>query len=210
MSTKFRFLFTKLCVVIIGMTVCACSFAPFTGPNNAKTVGEGRLRTITSVLPTLGQSIVYGLSDEMDVGALVEAQYGLVSSIWIKRNFINNQVGHSFAGLAGAFYTSDDVNSRGFYVGPAWSYVSQREWELYGVFKYNHIEWSGYGEIDDDSVLFDILDTFDGRSVEYFQVHGGGKFYFTPQFNLDIGMLFIGKSVISSPIPVVGFGWSFD
>ncbi|WP_018693333.1 hypothetical protein [Algicola sagamiensis] len=170
-----------------------CAIAPYSGPTTAQSVGKGNFQTATSVLPVPAQSIAYGLTDNTDIGALIEMQMEVVSSIWVKHQMSKKNNPHRFALLAGAYMSDDDADSKGYYLGPIWSYQTG-QWEPYTRLRYNYVDWKGYFDLDshDRDDLSNIFKEQD-HTFSYLSLDTGTKYHFTDTFSIGFGLVSLYK-----------------
>jgi len=111
MATLFR-----VCAIYLFASILAsCSFAPMSPRVDAASIGKHEIKLESNIAPTPSFGILYGVTDNLDVGLEVE-QAGL-GSTWARYSFINNPTGFSFAGNAGVFVSENDIRSNGWYAG---------------------------------------------------------------------------------------------
>ena len=190
----------------------ACTVAPLSGPKSARTLGKDKLSTTSTIYPTFGQNIIYGVGENTDVGIMAELQLGMLYSIWVKHSVLNNEKGHSLAGIAGAFHSESFANSRGAYLGAGWSFSDGNLWEPYGLLKWNYVEWNNDISINEDEEdLDDFFKSKEGElNFDYFQLHAGAKIHFTPVINMDIGVVVAGdQGGDYYAQPQIAFGYDF-
>lgn len=108
-------------IPILVMTLTSCSIAPFSTPTTARSLKQGNFEINADIVPP-SVSVSYGLTERMDIGVDMKAQYFyFVGSVWSKVSLINQEAGFSLAGFGGGFFNmGDDIrDSRGYYLGPS-------------------------------------------------------------------------------------------
>ncbi|WP_286718173.1 hypothetical protein [Thalassolituus sp. UBA2009] len=190
------------------ITLSACSVAPLTTPTSARSLGKGNVQLSAYVAPATSVSFAAALGENTDAGVAIEQQITINQSIWIKHSLLNQAQGWSVAGLAGLFSATDLANSKGFYLGPLFSY-SKGKAEWYGNLRYNRVYWDGPDNLsseDKDDLWFDIVS--DSSVYSYWQADVGMKIHRKRvTFNLGATCLELGGS--SACMPIMGAGLTY-
>lgn len=142
-----------LCVV--GLFASSCSFAPITPRVDAASIGKHEVKLQSNIGPTPSFGILYGLGDNLDLGA--ELEQGSLGTVWSRYSFINNPVGVSFAANAGVFVsTVDDRRSNGWYAGLLLSNQVTPKVRLAGGYRFALLDYEY--SLEDQSSWFNNLD----------------------------------------------------
>jgi hypothetical protein len=203
------------CLLLIILSLSACSFAPLTSSKSARTLGKGNWEIDTGASPLLNAAVNRGMSDDWDFGLTVEQQFGPVFALTSKNGLYNNQGnGLSLSLLSSIYVATGVVTGKGFYVGPIVSYQGQK-WEFFSSLRYNWLKWDGSDLSPDDrtDLIISVLN-FDDVSINYLQYHFGFNYWFNQKFawGLDGKYLsFFGSNVKSSSklIPGTSLIWRF-
>ncbi|MCB9060499.1 MAG: hypothetical protein H6622_03135 [Halobacteriovoraceae bacterium] len=206
-----------LSLLFILFFISSCSLAPYTSTKTARTLGEGNWEIDTGFSPALYLGTSIGVSENLDVSFLIEAQAAPVIGLSGKYALLNSQdEGFSFSGLGGVFLGIDVVESSGFFIGPVLSY--KVDWfETYIVTRYNWVKWKGKNLNSDqrDELFIDFIN-FDNIELSYMQYTFGFNFWFDQKIALNINakyIKFFGNDVSNndkeSLLPGVGFIFRF-
>ncbi len=148
-----------------------CAVAPFNSPTTARSLGQGNSEINFGLSPALFISGSMGLLEHFDVGASVELQFGIVGSAFAKYSFIDNPDRSSLALYAGIFAADAVANSKGFMIGPVYSYLSN-SFEPYLGMYFNYVDFEKIDPNDND--IEDLNDVVD----EVVALNSGGSTYY--------------------------------
>lgn len=194
--------FAIICIFIV-----SCTVAPIRTSTTARTLGDGKHKIGTTVLPVLGLTYEYGLKDDFDIGIGIERQLGLMFYGFGKYSFYQKQDdGFSHSVLFGAGKGFSIAETSAYYVGLMSSY--RYKWiEPFLSFRYNYIKWkfSGLSSNDKDD-LITVPSTSD--SFSYYQAD------FALNFNAEKFVTTLGIHMWifpdgSSAFPSLSFAWNF-
>ncbi|MBY0517118.1 MAG: hypothetical protein K2P81_09430 [Bacteriovoracaceae bacterium] len=184
---------TKFLFLTLLMLTGACSLAPMMTTRSAKTLGSGNNRIQASpYVPVAGVTYERGVSDNIDLGASLELQFGPVYSAFGKYAFINQDEGFSLAASGGGFAGNGIVNSSGAYAGPI---VSWRKggFETFLFSRFNHVKWgkADLSSDNNDQLAIDIKNSLGNITFNYLQFDLGFNFYTNPRFMLGLGVSYL-------------------
>ena len=174
-----------LLLSILVFSIVSCSFAPFNSAKTARSLGKDKWGVDAGLSAAPYISISQGMSENFDLWASGELQFGTVLALGGKYAFRNNIDGLSIAGEGALFYAFDAANSRGYYLGPIISYKAG--WfEPYISARYNWVKWD-FAELtseEQDDIFFDFF-VFE-QDFDYFQGTVGFNFWFNENVALNI------------------------
>lgn len=176
----------------------SCALNPIYTPKTAKSVGKDQNQIDFGL--SSAPYFVYqrGLSDNFDLGGIVEEQIFPVISVFGKYSFINNATGWSLAALTGVSKGFDVGDAKGFYAGPIVSFRGTSLESYFGA-RYNYVDWDRLDLDSDDSddLFFDDIDL---GYVQYLQGNLGFTYWSSDSFgtNLDVVYFYTLESQESS------------
>ena len=179
---------------------------------SARSLGEDNWGIGAGISPTLSVEGGYGVSQDLDVGVLLEYQFGFVASVFTKYSFINRDEGFSLAGYAGAFTGGSFATTRGFYAGPLLSY--RRKWfEPYLLMRYTYVHWEA-GDLSSDEQQDSFIDlvSWEDTSFNYLQTDLGINFWTSPTFAIVPSakiFTFFGRNVETDTSVIPGLSFTF-
>lgn len=177
----------SLLFFVFVLTLANCSFAPLTTPTSGRSLGEGNFQINASILPTLGATVSYGITENWDAGAIVEQQFGTVLSAYGKYSFINNSEGFAMSAYGGAFTGSGFGSSSGFYLAPIVSH--KKDWfEIYLSTRFSNVRWdvASITQSDFDDSNYTIKTTDASFTFNYLQTDLGFNFIFSEGFSWNL------------------------
>jgi hypothetical protein len=178
-------MFRKILSLAFLLTLASCSIAPLSGPQSAKTLGDGNWQIDSgfTYLPYIAAS--RGTGENIDLGFTVETQMFAVGALNAKVAVYNEgEEGFATAIAGSLFHALDgDSQSKGFYVGPVFSYKAS--WfEPYLVVRYNwaNLKTREFDRDDRDDFIFDLLRYGNNIKLEYMQYTLGFNFWTSDSF----------------------------
>lgn len=181
-------MFNKVIGLLFLFTLASCSIAPLSGPQSAKTLGEGNWEVNSGFTYLPYVAVNRGITENLDLGATVEMQAFGLAAVNAKYSVYNNgEEGVAAAVAAGGFHALDTVNTKGFYVGPVLSYKSS--WfEPYLAVRYNWLRWKAYESDSDDrdDFIFEFLKYTSDMDVAYMQYTIGFNFWTSESFAFGV------------------------
>ena len=203
----------RFCLVLLAFLVSGCTLAPIMSPHSGKSLGKGNWEVAGDLIPSRGISGGYGITDSWDVGFLVEGQLGVVTAMWTKYAFTNEN-SWNWALYGGLFQGAGiGTTTSGYMIGPIVSY--RKGWfEPSLALRYNYVkaDFTGYDSEEDDDFLFtpDFLGDID---YDYVQLDIGLTFWTSESFALRVtfkSFLGVGGEVTSSSSLAPGFGMHYQ
>jgi hypothetical protein len=171
--------------------------------SSGRSLGEDNFQIDASVLPTFAGSFGYGVTDTVDVGALVELQFGLLYSLWGKVALLEDSSDHAVAIQGGIF---SGAGSTGAYIGPVWSY-KRRKFEPYLNTRLNYVDWDPRDlNSDERDDLSFFTNSNNDISFTYLQAEIGANIWFTPKFALNLNgkiLVFFDSDDVDSTTDVI-------
>lgn len=214
----------RIVLICFSVFLASCSFAPLTSTNSGRSVGEGNIETHFSILPVQSVQVAYGVTDNLDIGGIVE--YGVLSlslEAWLKYALVNQEQGHGLSLLAGAFKSGSVVNSSGYYVGAIYSYKFE-DFEPYLKFKISDVSWDieeykksveedkkRNKEKEDSDFLTDLIVSAAESADRHYLTYGAGsRIYVTPRTSIGLGVIgIVGENSKAGPAPEFNFNVKF-
>lgn len=169
--------------LLIPIFMSGCAVAPLLTQKSGRSLGKNNWVTELSVLPSLGASLNYGVTEDLDIGVLIESQLGTVYSLYGKYSFVNNEKKWSVALGGGAFMGVGFGESSGFFLGPIVSYKADSV-EPYLNLRYNYVSWKpGILTSDEQSdSLIKLSDWLSDINFSYVQADFGINFWVSEKF----------------------------
>lgn len=207
--------------ILSSLILASCITAPLTTPKSARSLGKEKWSVDLSLEPFLSFSAATGLTDDLDLGLLIENFIPTTLGLWTRYSIINSKDGFSLGAFGGGFLTiypsdssiiSDGSNTlKGFYVGPIISYRG-RVFEPHFSVRYNYVN-IGNGIINKDNSstkeMREALDIDDNNSYSYLQFTLGANFWVKKDLALTLdGKVFSSKNLSKFKLTYIlpGFG----
>jgi len=139
---------TMTAILIMLFLGNACSLVPLSPRDSASSVGKGKVKIDTNLLPAIALNTTYGLTDNFDVGLDIENV--TIATVWSRYSLLNNKTGVSVAATGGAF-SHMDTDTNGLYAGALLSYYKNSKIRLAAGYRYNKVAYEpdDYGNIYD-------------------------------------------------------------
>jgi hypothetical protein len=190
----------------------ACAFAPFKSTNTARSLGDKKWGMDAGFSPATYVTAAYGVSENFDLGLVVEEQIAPLIGIWGQYSFINNKEKGALALHGGVSKGTGVMGSSAFYIGPIVSF--KKNWfETYLNVRYNYVDFKAADLSGDDLADF-ILEGFTQGHLSYVQSTFGFNFWFSEKVAMDLNVKHIyllgdGASVDNSLVPGLGMNFRF-
>jgi len=171
--------------VLIFMTSCA--LAPMTSVKTARPLGKGNWQVNAGLEGTYSLLGGYGVSENFDMGLLLETGLSSNYGIWSKYSFKSKeQDGGSFSLYGGASAFSGFSSGHSFFVGPIFSYKWEK-FEYFFITRFNYVAWNtrDINLKNEDDNLFDDIDYLKG-SFSYLQADTGLNLWLKPVFAINV------------------------
>ncbi|EQC46964.1 putative lipoprotein [Bacteriovorax sp. BSW11_IV] len=195
----------KLVSLLFLFFLASCALNPIYTPKSAQSVGKDQNQIDFGL--SSAPYFVYqrGLSENFDLGGVVELQVFPVVSLFGKYSFINNGKGFSLAGLAGVSKGFDVGDARGFYAGPLVSYKGTTFESYFGA-RYNYVDWDklDLGSEDGDDLFFDDVDL---GHVQYIQGNLGATYWSSETFGVNIDFVYFYTLEVQSSSGNIGLNF---
>jgi hypothetical protein len=179
--------FNKIIAILSVILIQACALAPIHGLNTARSVGIDKSETRVNVLP-IGIGYTKGVTENWDLGMQGEFQaITPLGSVYTRYSFINQPENFSIAGWTGAFYGLDQAHSRGFFVGPIFSY--KKSWfEVFVAPRLNWVYWSAWSTNPENTIFrFEA----DKTKLYYLQTSAGFNLSINERVSINLGAHFL-------------------
>lgn len=178
----------KFLSLIFAFFLASCALNPIYTPKTAKSVGKDQNQIDFGL--SSAPYFVYqrGLSENFDLGGIIEEQILPVVSLFGKYSFVNNDTGWSLAALAGVSKGFDVGDAKGFYAGPLVSYRGATLESYFGA-RYNYVDWDTLDLDSDDSddLFFDDVDL---GHIQYLQGNLGFTYWSSDSFGTNIDFVY--------------------
>lgn len=184
-----------LCTVLF--FISSCSLAPFSSTNTGRSYGAGKTSfEVGNSASNYYLRLGHGLSENFDIGYLIEFGLFSTSGIFTKYSFLNNDTGLAIAaelGYGGA------GKSEYWYLGSTVSYKLGKSLEFY-----LNPRWNQVNVDSDDYNLGDDLGgiSFDSLDVNYLYLAMGMNVWFSQDMGLNLYVIkFAGENIVTEGSP---------
>jgi hypothetical protein len=182
---------------LVCFILSSCTVAPFSNHYSARSIGKDKWSINTGAQSSCSEVVFsrigYGVTDNVDLGIVVERQFfDMVYGGWGRYAFLNQKEGFSASVEGGGGGSSLSSYA---YVGAALGY-KLNWWEPYVIARYNYVHY-------DNEILLD-LGPWGQHSIhnkgefDYGSVTLGQTFWFTEKVGLNLNINFIDSGLEES------------
>jgi len=182
-----------LSIIFLSLIASSCSLAPFSATNTGQSLGAGKGNfEIGSANASYYMRFGYGISQNFDIGYVMEFGGFATSGIYTKYSFINNKTGPSLAMELG--YGAADVSSYS-YAGLVGSLAFGKSFELFINPRYNVVR-TDEKDLDLNKTIGNVKVT--DTDLKYFYLAAGMNVWFTQSIGMSLYIIKIEGDKIES------------
>lgn len=195
----------KILMLISLFILTSCSLAPFSATNSARSNGAGNVNAeFGNANSSYFIKMGIGVSDEMDLGYVMEFGNFQTSALYGKYAFLNNKTGPSLAGEFG-YGSSDDTIF--YYAGGIASIAFSESFEVFTNIRFNQVS------ADENNI--EVGDSVGNVTVEeleatYIYASAGFNIWFSKAAGLSVYTIYVtGNGISADPQSSAGGAFLF-